>query len=107
MVVERSREDVVARRALESGGDRGFDGVGEDRVGRDEDGRRVGTVLGLGDEVGRDTIGVGRRRGEDHALRRAGRQVDADLAADLELGRGHPGIARADDAVDGLEPGVG
>ena len=36
-----------------------------------------------------------------------GRQVDADLAADLDLGRGDPGVARADDAVDGFDAGLG
>ena len=50
---------------------------------------------------------VGRWRGEDHPLRRPGRQVDADLAHDLDLGRRHPGVARADDPVDRLDPGLG
>ena len=40
--------------------------------------------------------------GEDHPLRRAGREVDPDLAADLDLGGRDPGVARADDAIDGL-----
>ena len=46
------------------------------------------------------------RGGEDEALRRAGRQVDADLAADLDLGRRDPGVARADDPVDRLDAGI-
>ena len=45
--------------------------------------------------------------GEDHPLRRAGREVDADLAADLDLGGGDPGIARPDDPVDRREARVG
>ena len=57
-------------------------------------------MLGLGDEVGGDTAGVRGRRGEDHALRGARRQVDADLARDLDLGGGDPGVAGADDPVD-------
>ena len=44
--------------------------------------------------------------GEDHALGGAGGQVDADLAADLDLGGGDPGVARPDDPVDGLDAGV-
>ena len=50
---------------------------------------------------------IGRRRGEDHALGRPGREVDADLAADLDLGGGDPGIARPDDPVDRREARVG
>ena len=50
---------------------------------------------------------IGRRCGQDEALRRAGRQVDADLAADLDLGGRDPGVARPDDPVDGLDAGVG
>ena len=34
-------------------------------------------------------------------------QVDADLAADLDLGGGHPGVAGPDDPVDRREAGVG
>ena len=63
-------------------------------------------MLGLCDEIGRDTIGIRGRRGEDHALGRARGQVDADLAADLDLRGGHPCVARADDSVHGCEAGV-
>ena len=63
-------------------------------------------MLGLGDEIGRDTIGIRGRRGEDHALGRARGQVDADLAADLDLRGGHPCVARANDSVHGCEAGV-
>ena len=97
-----SRRDAVARRVWTSG----LDGVSEGCVGRHEDGRRIRAVLGLGDEVGRDASGVCRRRCQDHALRRPGGQVDADLAADLDLRRGHPGITRPDDPVHGFEAGI-
>jgi hypothetical protein len=60
-------------------------------------------VLGLGDEIRSDEDGIGGVVGEDHALGRAGRQVDADEAGDLELGRRHPGVARSDDPIDGRE----
>ena len=55
-VVARARvEDVAARDAVASWRvDLALDRVGEGGVGRDEDRRRVGAVLGLGDEVGRD-----------------------------------------------------
>ena len=51
--------------------------------------------------------GSARRVGEDHDLGRTGGQVDADLAEDLELGGGHPGVARPDDPVDRRDAGVG
>ncbi len=97
----------VSGGAGQPAGDRDLHGAGEGRVRRDEDGRGIRAVLGLGDEVGRDTVRVRRRRGEDHPLGRAGRQVDPDLAADLDLGGGDPGVARADDAIDRGEAGVG
>ena len=88
-------------------GDHGLDRVGEGRVGRDEDRRRVRAVLGLGDEVGRHVRGIRRRCRQDHPLGRSGREVDADVAADLDLGRGDPRVARPDDPVDGLEARLG
>ena len=87
--------------------DGGLDRGGKGRVGGHQDGRRIGSVLGLGDEVGRDASGIGRRRGEDHPLGRPGREVDTDLAADLDLGGGDPRVARPDDPVDRREAGVG
>ena len=104
----RSAASRMARRAAhrELAADRGLDRVGEGRVRGHEDGGGVGAMLGLGDQVGRDAGGVGGRGGQDHPLRGSGRQVDADLAADLDLGRGHPGVAGADDAVDGREARV-
>ena len=71
VVAQGGREDGVAEGAIELGADLGLDRVGEGRVGRDEDRRRVGAVLGLGDEVGRDPGRVGGRGGEDHPLRGA------------------------------------
>ncbi len=96
-------EDVGARGRRELVVDGRLDGVGEGRVGGDQDRRGVGAMLGLGDEVGGDTLGVRGGRGEDHALGGPGGEVDRDLAADLDLGGGDPGIARADDPIDGCE----
>ena len=93
---------AVARRASTSASTASANAA----IGRHEDGRRVRAVLGLGDEVGRDDVGSRRRVGQDEAFGRAGGQVDADLAADLDLGGGHPGVARPDDPVDGLDAGV-
>ena len=107
VVAKRGGEDVPARRPVELAHDGGLDRIGKGRVGGDQDRRRVRAVLGLGDEVGGDASGIGRRRGEDHALRRPGREIDADLAGDLDLGGGDPGIARPDDPVDRLEARVG
>jgi hypothetical protein len=111
--VEVGGEDdpaVLAQGSLEDGppleggqetGDLGLDGIGEICVGRHQDRRGVGAVLRLGDEVGRDEDRVGRPIGQDHPLGRTGRQVDADEPVDLDLGGGHPGIAGADDPIDG------
>ena len=104
---ERAGEDVAAVGRRQQRADLALDRVGEGRVGRDEDRRGVGAVLGLGQQVQGHAAGLGRRRGEDEALGRARRQVDADLAADLDLGGGHPGVAGSDDPVDRLEAGVG
>ena len=107
VVAQRGGEDVVTGGARELGGDGRLDRVGEGGVRRDQDRRRIGAVLGLGDEVGGDT----RRASAGGAARTipsdgpAG-QVDADLAADLDLGRGHPRVARTDDPIDGFDAGV-
>ena len=84
-----------------------FDGVGERRVGRHEDRERVGAVLGLREQVGRDDLRVGGRVGEDEAFRGAGGQVDADFAGQFQLGGRDPGAAGADDAVDRVDALVG
>ena len=93
------------RRELEA--DLRLDGRGEVLVGRHEDGRGVGAVLGLAEEVRRDMGRVGGSIGEHHHLRRAGGEIDADLAEDLELGRGDPGVTRSDDPVDWFDAVVG
>ena len=64
-------------------------------------------MLGLRHEVEGDPERVRRWGGQDESLRWPGRQVDGDLSRDLELGRGHPGVARTDDPIDGLETRVG
>ena len=58
-------------------------------------------MLGLAQEVGRDMRRFGCGVREDHHLGRAGRQVHADLAEDLELGGRYPRAPGADDLVDG------
>ena len=75
---EGALEDVAALEARQKVAISRLDGVGEGRVGRHEDGRRVGAVLGLRDEVRGDETRVGGAVGEDHPLRRSGREVDAD-----------------------------
>ena len=99
----------IPRRLASTSGDidRPFDRVGERGIGRDEDGRRIGPVLGLGDEIRGDACWIGRWGGQDHPFGRAGRQVDPDLADHLHLGGGDPGVARADDAIHRLDAGLG
>ena len=107
MIAERGLEDRRPLEPREEGRDLGLDRVGERGVGRDEQGRGVRAVLGLGDEIGGDERRVGGGVGEDHPLRRAGGQVDADERADLDLGGGDPRVARTDDPVDRLQARVG
>ena len=64
-------------------------------------------MLGLGQEIRSDGRDVGGAVGQDEALGRTRRQVDADLAHDLDLGGGDPGAPGPDDQVDGLQALVG
>ena len=59
-------------------------------------------MLGLGDHVGGDVVGVGVGVGDDRDLRRPGLRVDADHAAHGALGGGHVDVARPGDHVDRL-----
>ena len=60
-------------------------------------------MLGLRQQVGGDPGRIVLRVGHDQDLRRAGDQVDADLAEDAALGGGDIGVARAGDLVDRLD----
>ncbi len=62
-------------------------------------------MLGLGQQVQGHAACIRGGRREDEALGRAGGQVDADVATDLDLGGRHPGVARTDDPVDRLQAG--
>ena len=93
-------------RRVEQRADLAFDRVRELRIGRDEDRGGVGAVLGLGQQVQGHAASLGRRRGEDEALGRTRRQVDADLAAHLDLRGGHPCVAGSDDPVDRRQAGI-
>ena len=62
-------------------------------------------MLGLGEEVGGDPVGVVVAVGDDQDLGRAGDQVDADRAEDQPLGRGDVGIARSHDLGDRRDGG--
>ena len=57
MLAQRSFEDATRERGRERLGDLGQDAIGEGGVGRDQQGRGVGAVLGLGDEVRGDEPG--------------------------------------------------
>ena len=64
-------------------------------------------MLRLREQVGGHVHGVGGPVCDDHHFGRSGRQVDAALAEDLELGGRDPGVARTDDAVDRGDTRVG
>ena len=57
-------------------------------------------MLGLGQQVGGDPVGIVAAVGDDQHFRRAGDHVDADGAEDLALGRRDIGVAGADDLGD-------
>ena len=57
-------------------------------------------MLGLGEQVGGDPVGIVVAVGDDQHLRRSGDHVDADGAEHLPLGGGDIGVARADDLGD-------
>ena len=100
---ERPLEDRAPKGGGEALVDLDLDGIGERLVGGHEDGRRVGAVLGLRDEVGGDGARVGVGVGEDEPLGRAGGQIDRDLPGDLELGGRDPRVPGSDDPVDRCE----
>ncbi len=104
-VVPAGARGLGARQRGELALDRFDHGVGEGRIVGDEDRLGGGVVLGLGEQVGGDPGRVVLGVGDDHDLGRAGHHVDADLAEHLALGRGHIGVAGADDLdhrLDGL-----
>ena len=66
----------------------------------DEDGDRVRTVLGLGQQVERHELGIGIGVGHHQGLARSGRKVDGDIGGDGPLRGRDPCVAGADDSVD-------
>ena len=59
-------------------------------------------MLGLGQQVRCDELGIGSLVGEHGDLGGAGEQIDPDPAEQLAFGLGHERVARTDDHVDGL-----
>ena len=106
VVGERARGDLAARRLVEQDREGLLDEVGQLGVGGDEVRRGARVVLGLRHEVDGDERGHGGLVGEDENLAGAGEHVDAHVAHDELLGRGHVGVAGADDLVDARD-GVG
>jgi len=53
-------------------------------------GEGVGVVLGLGEQVGGDPLGVGGFVGDDEQFRRPGQHVDGHVGTDDLLGGRHP-----------------
>ncbi len=80
--------------------DLGLDGVGQPRVGGDEDRLRAAAMLGLRQQIRRHPGRVGRSIGDDQHLGRSGDHVDAHRAEHLALGGGDIGIAGPHDLGD-------
>ena len=91
---------VTARQGRELARQALFDGIGEPGAVGHEDRLRRRIMFGLGQEVGGDPVGIGRRIGEHQHFRRAGDHVDADRAEDAALGGRHIGVAGPDDLGD-------
>ena len=104
MMAPKSRQEAAATLArgssLELRGDRLLDLVGERGIVGDQDRLRAGVMLGLRQQIGGDPVGIAGVVGEDQHLGRAGDHVDADVAEHQALGRGHIGVAGADDLGD-------
>ena len=80
--------------------DRLLDRVGERGIVGDQDRLRAGVMLGLGQQIGSDPVGMAGLVGEDQHLGGPGDHVDADLAEDEPLGGRHIGVAGPDDLGD-------
>ena len=92
--------DGAAVEGLEALRDGCGHGLAEGSAGGDQDRLRAFVVLGLGQQVERDPVGVVVGVGDDEDLGRAGDHVDADAAEDPALGGGDEGVAGAGDLVD-------
>ena len=90
-IVASTRSTSLASTAPASSTDGGHQHRGGERV-----------VLGLGDQVGGDVVGVGRAVGEDRDLGRSRLGVDPDDPAHEALGGGDVDVARTGDDVDRL-----
>ena len=87
-----------SRVILELGRNRGGDGARQRAARRQEDGAGSGVVLGLGDQIRRDPVGIA-VLGHDDDLRRPGVEVDGAVGRHAGLGGGDVGVAGTDDLV--------
>ncbi len=102
VVAPARRGDLGARQGLQLGLDGAHDRVGEGRIVGDQHRLRGRIVLGLRQEIGRDPVRIVVPVGDHQDFRRAGDQVDADLAEHAALGGRDIGVARPGDLVDRL-----
>ena len=103
VVAPARARDVGAHKALELGLDRRGNGIGKGFVVGNQHRLRGRIVLGLRQQIGRDPGGIVLVVGDDQDFRRAGNQIDADLAEHAALGGGDVGVAGTGDLVDGLD----
>ena len=97
MLATESIEDRLARQRARLPPHLVRDGGGERRRRRDQQGLRVGAVLGLGEQIGRDEVRARAVVGDDHDLGDPGGQIDGGaggIVRDQQFGRRHPGVAR-------------
>ena len=97
--LDRGCHDLRAWQILQAPLHRRGHRVQQGRVGRQQDGLGVLVVLGLGEQIHRQPVRIAVTVADDHDFRRAGDGIDADLAEDPALGRGHIGVTGADNLV--------
>ena len=107
MMAPKSRQDAAATEPrgsdFELSRERLLHFAGECGIIGDQDGLRVDVVLGLGQEIGCDPVGMTAPVRHDQHFGRTGDHVDADLSKDEALGRRHIGISRPHDLGNGRD----
>ncbi len=97
--VQRGGDDVLARHVGQQPVDGLGHGVDIGRIRTEQDALRQFVMLGLAEQIHRHPVGRRAAVGEHQNLGRPGDHVDAANAEHPPLGRGHIGVARADDFV--------
>ena len=102
-VPERSTSNVRGGQIGELAPQLRVDAIGKSGIERDEHRHRVGIMLGLREQIGRDDCRRSGGVGEDNELRWAGEHIDGDASRDELLRRRDVAVSGADDHVTGSQ----